>query len=99
MLPFEVPRDSSIVEVVSSAYQEVRGTPQPLGAVRPYCFYGTDAAHLLHRAHMEGIVCGPGGRYNTMPDEKVDVADYLDMIKVYMLCMLDVCGMSSGGEP
>ena len=99
MLPFEVPRDASIVGVVSSAYQEVRGTPQPLGAVRPYCFYGTDAAHLLHRAHMEGIVCGPGGRYNTMPDERVDVADYIDMIKVYMLCMLDVCGVSGGGEP
>jgi Acetylornithine deacetylase/Succinyl-diaminopimelate desuccinylase and related deacylases len=94
MLPFEVPRDASIVGVVSRAYQEVRGAPQPLGAVRPYCFYGTDAAHLLHRAHMQGIVCGPGGRYNTMPDERVDVVDYLDMIKVYMLCILDVCGVS-----
>jgi len=44
-------------------------------------------------------VCGPGGRYNTMPDERVDVADYIDMIKVYMLCMLDVCRVSGGGEP
>jgi acetylornithine deacetylase len=94
MLPFEVPREASIVKVISRAYQEVRGTPQPLGAVSPYCFYGTDAAHLLHRAHMEGIVCGPGGRYNTMPDERVDVTDFLDMIKVYMLCILDVCGVS-----
>jgi len=94
MLPFEVSREASIVKTISRAYEEVRGTPQPLGAVRPYCFYGTDAAHLLHRAHMEGIVCGPGGRYNTMPDERVDVVDYLDMIKVYMLCMLDVCGVS-----
>jgi acetylornithine deacetylase len=94
MLPFEVPREASIVRTVSRAYEEVRGTPQPLGAVPPYCFYGTDAAHLLHRAHMEGIVCGPGGRYNTMPDERVDVADFLDMIKVYMLCILDVCGVS-----
>jgi acetylornithine deacetylase len=94
MLPFEVPRDAPIVRVISRAYQEVRGTAQPLGAVRPYCFYGTDAAHLLHRAHMQGIVCGPGGRYNTMPDERVDVPDYLDMIKVYLLCMLDVCGAS-----
>ena len=94
MLPFEVKRDAPIVEVVSRAYREVRGIPQPLGAVRPYCFYGTDAAHLLHRAHMPGIVCGPGGRYNTMPDERVDVPDFLDMIKVYMLCILDVCGVS-----
>jgi acetylornithine deacetylase len=91
MLPFEVPRHSRIVEAVGRAYQEVRGTPQPTGAVRPYCFYGTDAAHLLHRAGMQGIVCGPGGKYNTMPDERVDVADYIDMIKIYMLAILDIC--------
>ena len=90
MLPFEVSRESRIVDVVAHAYRAVRRTDQPLGAVPPYCFYGTDAAHLLHRAKMEGIVCGPGGRYNTMPDERVDVPDYLDMIKIYILAMLDI---------
>lgn len=90
MLPFEVSRESRIVDVVTRAYRAVRRTDQPLGAVPPYCFYGTDAAHLLHRAKMEGIVCGPGGRYNTMPDERVDVPDYLDMIKIYILAMLDI---------
>jgi acetylornithine deacetylase len=90
MLPFEVPRTSRIVDVVSRAYRAVRGAEQPLGAIPPYCFYGTDAAHLLHRARMEGVVCGPGGRYNTMPDERVDVPDYLDMIKIYMLAMLEI---------
>ncbi len=92
MLPFEVKRSSAIVEAVSKSYREVRGVPQPLGALQPYCYYGTDAAHLLHRAKMEGIVCGPGGRYNTMPDERVDVPDYLDMIKIYMLAILEICG-------
>ncbi|MCI0549156.1 MAG: M20/M25/M40 family metallo-hydrolase [Candidatus Rokubacteria bacterium] len=91
MLPFEVPRTARIVDVVSRAFRAVRGTDQPLGPVPPYCFYGTDAAHLRHRAGMEGIVCGPGGRYNTMPDERVDVPDYLDMIKIYMLTMLEIC--------
>ena len=91
MLPFEVPRTARIVDVVSRAYRAVRGGEQPLGPTPPYCFYGTDAAHLLHRARMEGIVCGPGGRYNTMPDERVDVPDYLDMIRMYMLAMLDIC--------
>ena len=90
MLPFEVPRAARIVDVVSRAYRMVRGAEQPVGPIPPYCFYGTDAAHLLHRAQMEGIVCGPGGRYNTMPDERVDVADYLDMIKIYMLAMLEI---------
>lgn len=91
MLPFEVARDARIVDVVRRAYRTVRGAEQPLGPTPPYCFYGTDAAHLLHRAHMEGIVCGPGGRYNTMPDERVDVPDYLDMIKVYMLAIQEIC--------
>jgi acetylornithine deacetylase len=91
MLPFEVPRDAKIVDAVTRAFRAVRRTEQPLGAVPPYCFYGTDAAHLLHRAKMEGIVCGPGGRYNTMPDERVDVPDYLDMIRIYMLTMLEIC--------
>jgi acetylornithine deacetylase len=91
MLPFEVPREARIVDVVRRAYRAVRGTEPPLGPVPPYCFYGTDAAHLLHRAHMEGIVCGPGGRYNTMPDERVDVADYLDAIEIYGLAIEEVC--------
>jgi len=91
MLPFEVAPDTPIVEAVSRAYETVRGEPQRLGPVRPYCFYGTDAAHLLHRAGMPGLVCGPGGRYNTMPDERVDVSDYLDAIRIYLLAVLDVC--------
>ena len=40
---------------------------------------------------MEGVVCGPGGRYNTMPDEKVDIKDYLDMIRIYLMAMCDIC--------
>ena len=43
---------------------------------------------------MQGIVCGPGGRYNTMPDERVDIADYLDMIRIYMLCIIDICELA-----
>ena len=95
MLPFEVDRGSAIVKAVSGAYEAVRGTAQRLGPVKPCCFYGTDAAHLLHRANMPGIVCGPGGRYNTMPDERVDIPDYLDAIRIYLLTILDVCGADS----
>jgi acetylornithine deacetylase len=91
MLPFEVDKNARIVRAVNSAYQFVRGATQPTGAIPPPCFYGTDASHLLHRAHMEGIVCGPGGRYNTMPDERVDIPDFLDMIRIYMLAILDIC--------
>ncbi len=92
MMPaFEVSKDSAIVKAVNRAYEKVRGEPQPTGAIRPPGFYGTDAAHLTHELGMEGVVCGPGGRYNTMPDERVDVADYLDMIRIYLLAILEIC--------
>ena len=92
MLPFEADRNSGIVTAVSRAFREIRGEAQRLGSVKPYCFYGTDAAHLRHRAGMPGIVCGPGGRYNTMPDERVDIPDYLDAIRIYLLTILEICG-------
>ena len=94
MLPFEVSKESPITKAINKAYEAVRGQPQPTGAFPPPCFYGTDAAHFYHRAGMEGIVCGPGGRYNTMPDERVDIPDYLDMIRIYMVTILEICGVA-----
>jgi acetylornithine deacetylase len=92
MMPaFEVPRDSPVVQAINRAYRQIRGTDQPTGAITPPGYYGTDAAHL-RQAGIEGVVCGPGGRYNTMPDERVDIADYLDMIRIYLLTVLEICG-------
>lgn len=91
MLPFEVAEDSTIVTSLKAAYKRLRGVEQISGAVPPPAFYGTDAAHLLHMANMEGVVCGPGGRYNTMPDERVDRVDYLDAVRLYLLLILDIC--------
>ncbi|SER17453.1 acetylornithine deacetylase [Faunimonas pinastri] len=91
MPPFEVKRDSRIVTTINEAYRRVRGTEQPTGAVTPPGYYGTDAGHLLAIGGMEGIVCGPGGRYNTMPDERVDIPDFLDMVRIYLLTILDIC--------
>jgi acetylornithine deacetylase len=91
MPAFEVAADARIVRTLNAAYQRVRGEPQPTGALAPPCFYGTDAGHFHRELGMEGVVCGPGGRYNTMPDERVDIADYLDMIRIYMHVILDIC--------
>lgn len=92
MMPaFEVAKDSRIVRAINAAYEKVRGTPQPTGAVRPSGYYGTDAGHFYKEHGMEGVVCGPGGRYNTMPDERVDIPDYLDMVKIYLLTILAIC--------
>ncbi|WP_319520596.1 M20/M25/M40 family metallo-hydrolase [uncultured Martelella sp.] len=91
MPAFEVSPESPIVKAINKAYETVRGVPQPTGVDIPSRFYGSDAGHLYHELGMQGIVCGPGGRYNTMPDERVDIVDFIDMIKVYMLAMIEVC--------
>lgn len=91
MPAFEVAKDARIVKTINAAYAAVRGEQQPTGALKPPGFFGTDAGHLYAEAGMEGIVCGPGGRYNTMPDERVDIVDFLDMIRIYMLAILDIC--------
>jgi acetylornithine deacetylase len=94
MPPFAVARDSRIVQVVNRAYEQVRGEQQPTGAIIPPGYYGTDAGHLLESGGMEGVVCGPGGRYNTMPDERVDISDFIDAIRIYTLAILDICEMA-----
>ncbi len=91
MPPFQVAKDSRIVRSLNAAYAAVRGHAQPTGAIRPPGFYGTDAGHLLETGGMEGVVCGPGGRYNTMPDERVDIADFMDMVRIYLRVILDIC--------
>jgi acetylornithine deacetylase len=90
--PFFVNRDADIVKAVNAAYRRVRGAEQPTGAIRPYCFYGSDASLLQHEAGMPGVVCGPGGKYNTMPDERVHISDYLDMIRIHADVIAEVCG-------
>ena len=91
MPSFQVARNSRIVRSINAAYQAVRGEAQPTGAVLPPGYYGTDAGHLLESGGMEGVVCGPGGRFNTMPDERVDIVDFLDMIRIYVRVILDIC--------
>ncbi|AEX52333.1 acetylornithine deacetylase [Rahnella aquatilis CIP 78.65 = ATCC 33071] len=91
MLPFEVSPESPIVKAVNRAYQTVRGEQQPTGVITPPAFYGTDAAHFFQMLGMEGVVCGPGGKFNTMPDERVHIKDFLDTVRVYLLAILEIC--------
>jgi acetylornithine deacetylase len=93
MPPFEVSRDSRIVKTLNSAFESVMGYAQPTGPIAPAAFFGTDAAHLA-AAGMEGIVCGPGGEFNTMPDERVRKEQFLNCVRIYILCIIDICGVS-----
>ncbi|KAI1208451.1 Zn-dependent exopeptidase [Annulohypoxylon truncatum] len=92
MPAFEVSRDSKLVKSLNDAYFTIRQEEQPTGVLAPTCFYGSDAGHLYKSLGMEGIVCGPGGKYNTRPDEAVDIPDYLDCIRMFMRVIVDICG-------
>jgi acetylornithine deacetylase len=94
MPAFHVARDSRIVTAINAAYEAVRGTPQPTGAITPPGYFGTDAGHLYEHGGMEGIVCGPGGKFNTMPDERVEITDYLDCIRIYLMTLCDICELA-----
>ncbi|GGB20720.1 M20/M25/M40 family metallo-hydrolase [Allosediminivita pacifica] len=91
MPAFEVDKASRIVTALNAAYESLRGQKQPTGAITPPGFFGTDAGHLFEHGGMEGVVCGPGGKYNTMPDERVEITDYLDCIRLYLLTICDIC--------
>jgi acetylornithine deacetylase len=90
MGPFLVDRDADIVRTVAAAHRAVTGRACEVGAIGPARFYGTDAAHLAD-AGMTGLVYGPGGRYNTMPDERVDLPDLFTAARVYARAIVATC--------
>jgi acetylornithine deacetylase len=90
MEPFEVAPDADIVRTVVEAHRAELGADPAVGAVAPYTFYGTDAAHL-GRAGMLGLVYGPGGKYNTMPDERVEIRDVCAAARVYARTIAATC--------
>ena len=94
MPPFEVSVDDAFVRMLGHTHQEVTGEEPRVGDVAPYKFYGTDAAHLA-TAGMTGVVYGPGGAFNTMPDERVLLADVIAAAKVYALSALRTCGVAT----
>lgn len=84
MPPFKVDESSEPVVSLQRAARSVLGSIPPTGAITPYKFLGSDAAHLA-KAGMTGVVIGPGGKYNTMPDERVSILDAVAAAKIYAL--------------
>ena len=89
---FQVDANAPIVTAATDAYERVHGYEPALGAVAPYRYYGSDASHLQHLAEMSGIVCGAGGKYNTMPDERVELSQLRAATRVYALTAQTICG-------
>jgi acetylornithine deacetylase len=91
-LPFFVDESERIVRETARAYEAILGEKPPMGAVAPYRYYGSDASHLQHLAGMKGLVCGVGGKYNTMPDERVEISQFHAATRLYLLTALSICG-------
>ena len=89
---FQVDRSEPIVTAAVDAYERILGEKPPVGAVAPYRYYGSDASHLQHLAGAKGIVCGAGGKYNTMPDERVELSQFYACTRVYALAAQAICG-------
>ena len=88
---FEIAKDAPIVQVVREAHRRVMGREPEVGAVAPYRYYGTDAPFLA-AAGAAGVVCGVGGKYNTMPDEKVELTDFHGGTRLYAAVAVAICG-------
>ena len=90
---FQVDRSEPIVTAAVDAYERILGEKPPVGAVAPYRYYGSNASHhLQHLAGAKGIVCGAGGKYNTMPDERVELSQFYARTRVYALAAQAICG-------
>jgi acetylornithine deacetylase len=89
--PFRVSRDERIVKAVVAAHERVVGAAPAVGAVAPYRYYGSDASHLQYVGGMKGVVCGAGGKYNTMPDERVELTQFHAATRIFALTALAMC--------
>lgn len=88
---FEIAKDAPIVRTVQAAHRRVMGRDAEVGAVAPYRYYGTDAPFLA-AVGSQGLVCGVGGKFNTMPDEKVELTDFHGGTRLYASVAATVCG-------
>ena len=88
MPPFHVPQKAEVVQAVAAAHRAVLGSEPEWGGVTK--FAGSDAAHLAN-AGIPGLLYGPGGRFLSRPDERVEVRDLVTAARVYALVAADLC--------
>jgi acetylornithine deacetylase len=91
MPPFAVDEQARPVSAFASAHREVTGTAPRIGAHTPARFFGSDAAHLA-AAGMIGLLYGPGGQFNTMPDERVAIDEMVVAARCYARVIAELLG-------
>lgn len=94
MPPFWSDPESRPAKALARAHEAVTGKAALIGTHTPSKFFGSDAAHLA-AAGMTGLLYGPGGKYNTMPDERVSIDEMLTASKTYARVVTDILGSSA----
>jgi acetylornithine deacetylase len=91
MPPFWSESSSMPAQVLADAHEAITGSKPKIGAHTPAKFFGSDAAHLA-AAGMTGLLYGPGGTYNTMPDERVAIDEMVVASKTYARAVSTILG-------
>lgn len=89
MPPFKIEHEAPPVLAFNDAHRQVVGEPAKIGMHTPARFFGSDAAHLA-AAGMTGVLYGPGGKFNTMPDERVAIEEMEVASKVYAAAVVNL---------
>lgn len=91
MPPFWSEPTSKPARAVAGAHEAITGMKPKIGAHTPAKYFGSDAAHLA-AAGMTGLLYGPGGKYNTMPDERVAIDEMMVASKTYARAVSAILG-------
>jgi acetylornithine deacetylase len=88
MPPIKTKLSTQTLELITITNQIIKKEDPRIGQFSPYSLYGTDAGHIVNKLNIPGFVMGSGGKYNTQPDERVSLEDYINNIKLY--CLLSI---------
>lgn len=90
--PFAVAEDEPIVQAVARAHEQLSGAAPRIGGLEPTKYAGADSAHLS-AAGMPGLLYGPGGRYLSVPDERVKADDVVLASRVFCSVIEQIWGI------
>jgi len=91
-----IPDDHELIQMIVAAHTEQLGKPPEFGNEIWY----SDAAHMNRYGiatvnyGSAGRIRSGGGGFDTHQGEAVHIADMLDIIKVYIECILTFCGVA-----
>ena len=88
MPPIKTNLSENTINLINKSNKLIKDSNAIIGQIHPYSLYGTDAGHIVNKLKIPGFVMGSGGKYNTQPDERVLLDDYIDNIRLY--CLLSV---------